>query len=97
VDWKDVQAFYKEGLQPGEVYSEHDLHTLVDFMDLQGVVMHNNAEVLRDLVIIDQDLSTPLLPYHHVSTPLLPCHHLSTPLLPYHHLSTPTHFPSAAF
>jgi hypothetical protein len=55
VDWKDVQALYKEGLQPGEVYSEHDLQTLVDFMDLQGVVMHNNAEVLRDLVIIDQE------------------------------------------
>jgi hypothetical protein len=55
VDWKDVQALYREELQPGEVYSEHDLQTLVDFMDLQGVVMHNNAEVLRDLVIIDQE------------------------------------------
>jgi hypothetical protein len=42
-------------MAPGEVYSEHDLQTLVDFMDLQGVVMHNNAEVLRDLVIIDQE------------------------------------------
>ena len=49
--WKDVQALYKEGLEPGEEYSEHDLQVLVDFMDLQGVVMHNNAEVLRDLVM----------------------------------------------
>jgi hypothetical protein len=53
--WSDVQLLYKEGLQPGEAYSEQDLQTLVDFMDLQGVVMHNNAEVLRDLVIIDQE------------------------------------------
>ena len=53
--WKDVQALYKEGLEPGEEYSEHDLQVLVDFMDLQGVVMHNNAEMLRDLVIIDQE------------------------------------------
>ena len=53
--WKDVQALYKEGLKWGEEYSEHDLQVLVDFMDLQGVVMHNNAEVLRDLVIIDQE------------------------------------------
>jgi len=49
--WKDVQALYNEGLEPGEEYSEHDLQVLVDFMDLQGVVMHNNAEVLRDLVM----------------------------------------------
>ena len=55
VYWKDVQVLYKEGLAPGEEYSEHDLQVLVDFMDLQGVVMHNNAEVLRDLVIIDQE------------------------------------------
>ena len=55
VYWKDVQALYKEDLNPGEVYSEHDLQVLVDFMDLQGVVMHNNAEALRDLVIIDQE------------------------------------------
>jgi len=53
--WKDVQALYKEGLEVGEAYSEHDLQVLVDFMDLQGTVMHNNAEVLRDLVIIDQE------------------------------------------
>jgi len=53
--WKDVQALYKEGLEPGEEYSEHDLQVLVDFMDMQGVVTHNNAEVLRDLVIIDQE------------------------------------------
>ena len=55
VHWKDVQALYKEGLGPGEVYHEHDLQVLVDFMDLQGVVMHNNAEMLKDLVIIDQE------------------------------------------
>jgi len=55
VYWKDVQALYKEGLEPDEVYNEHDLQILVDFMDLQGVVMHNNAEALRDLVIIDQE------------------------------------------
>jgi hypothetical protein len=55
LDWKDVQELYAEGLEPGEVYSEHDLQTLVDFMDLQGVVMHNNAEALRNLVILDQE------------------------------------------
>jgi hypothetical protein len=55
VYWSDVQLLYKEGLEQGDVYSERDLQTLVDFMDLQGVVMHNNAEVLRDLVIIDQE------------------------------------------
>jgi hypothetical protein len=53
--WKDVQALYTEGLQPGEVYNEHDLQALVDFMDLQGVVMHNNADTLRDLVILNQE------------------------------------------
>jgi hypothetical protein len=53
--WSDMQLLYNEGLEPGEVYSEHDLETLVDFMDLQGVVLHNNAEALRDLVIIDQE------------------------------------------
>jgi hypothetical protein len=55
VYWSDVQLLYKEGLEHGDVYSERDLQTLVDFMDLQGVVMHNNAEVLRDLVIINQE------------------------------------------
>jgi hypothetical protein len=38
-----------------EEFKEHDLQVLVDFMDLQGVVMHNNAESLHDLVIIDQE------------------------------------------
>ena len=52
--WKDIQALYKEGLEPDEIYNENDLQVLVDFMDLQGVVMHNNAKSLRDLVIIDQ-------------------------------------------
>jgi hypothetical protein len=55
VSWKDVQALYIEGMAPDETYHEHDLQTLVDFMDLQGVLMHNNAESLQGLVIIDQE------------------------------------------
>jgi hypothetical protein len=54
LDWRDVQDLYREGLEPGETYNEHHLHVLVDFMDLQGVVMHYNTTGLTDLVIIDQ-------------------------------------------
>ena len=52
--WHDVQALYREGLDVGDTYVEQDLEVLVDFMDLQGVLMHNNAKSLRDLVILDQ-------------------------------------------